>query len=389
MRKITVFGLFILVLFLFSCNFQLPTALEVTGNPNFRFAAKKDIGETFANMVPQIGNEYQLIKCVNTITRTYIIRSELLEEGFTLPDKFPSNLNDDFTTKDDERIGGRDLTIKINFDTVLSGFSLKPVNAQVFIYGDTTNQQLVDILAVKINIDASDDNYDNEYTRINKMKSGINDIRDDENNMISTVTSLPGSSVTNIPLPLGKNDLYVEFEVYVPAGATVNQDWFDGNIHTEILIWVPLEFIASGETEGVLDEEAAVIKIPPGLLFPAGQDLFGRSAKDDANPVDEFIDSLELSIILNQNPFEDRNLIIWSGSNYEERTIEIHNIFKGNAFSFAIDEETMTKINNPDNHPFVPNFRIEYETGEDLAIPWEIKSTEFVFKAKINYRKEF
>ena len=391
MRKIIVFlVLLVSVPVIFSCGYQLPKALEVHGTADFRFSAKKDIGDTFADMVPDIGSEYQLIKCINTVTRTYIIRGELLEESYVLEDNIP-NVDLNFPIEEDKVIGERDLTISVNFDSVLSGFSLKPVIASVFIYGDSDNQRLIDILAVKIDIEPTNDEHDEykkEYTRINKSRSGITDSLN--NNNECSLTSLPGLSNAFIVLPLSKDDIKIDFKVYVPEGSTINPTWFGGKIFTEILVWVPLEFVA-GENEDDDEDNVTRITIPPGLLFSEGQDLFGRSSSEAANPVGDYIESLELSIMLNQNPFEHRNLIIWSGpdSDYKNRNIEIHNMLKGKAFSFPIDEERMAEINNPDKYPFVPNFRIEYEPGEELKIPWEIKSTEFVFKAKIKYRTEF
>jgi len=364
MRKIAVFlGFSIFFLVYSACDYQIPTALEVHGNPTLTFAALKDIGEMFEDMVTISETNYDLVSCINTKIRTYIIHKEV---DFTPIWNLPAGTT--IAPPGGIPIGDNNVDISVDFSGVLDSFSLKPVIARVFVNG---NADLVNALSVNIVVD--NDTAHGSVTGVNKNRSGVF-------GSTYTGTSLPGSTNTNIILPLGSATLRVDFEVFIPEGTPVQSTWFNGTISTEILVWIPLEFAATSDAE---------IIIPEGLLFSQDQDLFGRGTKDDTNVISDYVESLELSVKLNQNPFIGKKLIIWSGEDFANRNIEISNILKGNAFSFPIDEEDMEKINMPENHPFTPNFKIIYEDGDILTIPWEFRSTEFVFKAKVKYRLEF
>ena len=364
MRKIIVF-LVLLTVFavFFSCNFQLPTALEVFGNSELKFSAQKDIGEMLEDKLEM--SDFDLITCVNTDTRTHIFRKNI-SDNFELSQKKPgqSDMTSEGEIISDIELDTNTITISLDFSKVLPNFELKPVKARLYIHGSN----LSDVIEVDIN---------NSSFNFNKESVSFN-------NGLFTGTSLPGSQRDELTLTLNDVEQTIPFSVIIPAGAIVDPDWFDQPLKADFLIWLPLEFIA-------ISDDAQIV-FPDNFLF-SGDDLFGRGKPDDSNPTSDYIESLELSINLKQNAFKGRELVVWSQPGLTKpdfnEDIIIRQTLTGNAFVIPIDSETMEKINNPVNFPFSPQFLFEYEENEELIIPREFVSTEFVFKAKVNYRKEF
>ena len=364
--SIVVFAVF------FSCNFnnfKLPTALEVYGNPELTFSAKKDIGEMLED---QLGDtEFELITCTNTATRTHIFRKSIFNDDFNLSGHKPHDLEGQDTLAEDITLDENHVKISLDFSTVLKNFELKPVKARLYIYDSNLNE------VIKIKITGTDPDFSNfDDFKFNKESVSFN------NNMFAG-TRLPGIEKDEITLKLNKEEQTIEFTVKILAGSDVNSAWFSQPLKADLLIWLPLEFIATDDAQ---------IFFPDDFLFSGG-DLFNRENQGDSNPISDFIESLELSINLKENAFKGRELIIWSGpkeSNYSDPgNIVIKHVLEGNAFVIPFDRETMGLINDPDNWPFSPKFLFEYEKDEELIIPREFVSTEFVFKAKVHYRMKF
>jgi len=370
MRKIANFLVSVIVFVVFfSCNFndyKLPTALEIYGNPELTFSAKKDIGALLEEQLEN--NDFDLITCTNTSIRTHIFSQSIFTDGFNLskPSYFPED--GIATINADYPIDANDITIKIDFSEVLPGFELKPVKARLYIYGSNLNEK------IKIEITGEDFNF-NPFD-FNKESVSFN------NNMFSG-TGLPGRKGDELTLTLS-GEQTIHFSVIIPEHTEVDSALFKETLKADLLIWLPLEFVASPGDAQIL--------FPEGFLFSGG-DLFGRGKPDDSNPISDFIESLELSINLKENAFKGRELIIWSQPGLTEldpdKDIIIRRTLTENAFIIPFDSETMKKINDPANYPFSPRFLFEYEKDEELIIPREFVSTEFVFKAKVNFRKEF
>lgn len=366
---------FILAVFtsiLFSCDFQLPTALEIRGNPELKFTAKMDIGAAFADLIDLSGNIVaDVYECRGVETRTYMLRQTFDDSGMTFP---PGSGT--FPVSPDYDLGTNTANVSVNFDGIINDFTLQPAIARVFVDG---NPELLSRLIVDITVTYSVGGVPKtfQYSEFNVGPSGV------LSSIISGAysgTSLPGNPDTNIPLPLDAVGLQIEFKVSLRAD-TYNLDWFNEGLSSEILVWVPLVFTANSDT--------AKIDIPSGTLFPDGDDLFGRDS-DDSNPLSDFIESLELSIVLKKNPFDGGELVITSdGDGTPSGLIEIKHRMTGNAFSFPIDEKTMKKLNDPSTIPFAPNFTIKYKKNDRLVFPWDLSSTSIIFKAKINHRMEF
>jgi len=373
MRKIAIFLVLLLTIsVIFSCGFQLPKALEVHGNPDLTFSANKDIGEMLQGKLDS--TEFELITCTNTNTRTYIFRQNILGDDFNLaehkPDDMPLDLLDQGEIpKDIELFPSGFITIKIDFDEVLPDFKLKPAKARLYLYGSNLCN------VIKVDIEGDDFNF---------SPFDFNTESVSFNNKIYTGTNLPGSKRGELTLTLSSEEQTMDFSVIIPKDSFVDIKWFDQPLKAELLIWLPLEFVASSDH--------AQIVFPNDFLFSDG-DLFGREDPDDSNPIGDYVESLELSINLKQNAFKGRELIIWSQHGLKipdlDKDIVIRHTLKGNAFVIPISSDTMEKINDPANYPFNPQFLFKYEENEELIIPREFISSEFVFKAKVKYRMEF
>jgi len=361
MRRLSGFLCFsVIILVLFSCDFQIPSAVELKGNPALVFAAKTDIGEMLQEKLDNVSG-FELITCTNTNLRTYILRRDLTS-SINLSGKNPGIIGQGPVPPAGVDIYTNHVDISVNFIDVLPEFELKPVRARLYIHGSNLTS------VIKVNINSAAFNFNTEVINIsNNRYSG---------------TNLPGNAKSEILIPLSDAISTIYFSIFIPGGETVNAAWFDESLKAELLIWLPLEF------EAISDD--AQIVFPDDFLFSGG-DLFGREEPDDSNPISDYVESLELSINLKQNAFKGRELIVWSGTGnyFDPGNIVIKHVLTGNAFVIPIDSETMELINDPANHPFSPKFLFEYKTDEELKIPREFVSTEFVFKAKLSYRIEF
>jgi len=98
----------------------------------------------------------------------------------------------------------------------------------------------------------------------------------------------------------------------------------------------------------------------------------------------DIIQSLNLEIKFDINPFKKSTLIITSGD-----IKLINKLEDNNSFPFIVSEEDMKKINDPKNWPFAPNFEMKFTKGDTLTLPNKFNVTEFIFNAKIKYRVDF
>ena len=353
-------ALFSLVFVISSCGLEIPTAVEVRGNPNVKFSAKRDFGEIFSSLF----NDADLIPCTNTQIKTVLIRKEICSN---LDISSMAPFSGSGPAGSDIELYQNTINLFLDMDDILQGFSVKPVIAQLFIYGS----EIVSVASIGIKQDG-----ESTYSYINPNRQMIPSI-----GSVYTGTSLPGDVSTNIILPIDTGDLNIDVLIQVTSEKVINSDWFNNTVNALILVWAPFEFIAG--------DSGAVLEIPRGSLFPGDRDLFGRTIDENSIVYGNFgnyINKLELEIVLNNNPFQDREMVFWSGS---ARQVQTNNVLKGNKFNLLFDEETMVKINDLDNYPFIPNFEILFNPGETLSFPHDFRATEFFFKAGINIRVGF
>jgi len=404
MKKRVVFLVLLLLgLIFFACEFNIPSAIEFKWSPNIDFVQAIPVGEKFTSIFADEVKKKQdnsqvedmiILSCENTEIYTDVIYMELFNEILELdPDepelpKFPNNeLEEIFEdlVKDESFILDKDRNLINKFDepmnvpfssigALFEGFEFTGHDIKLYVSGGS----IVDRVKIDIRFDTMEDDLtvdstDDKYFGLdpNKEESGI------ENWKINGYTEIePPSTGIVLDLPLNGKDIDVYFRVYIPAGETLFlDDLTDGNIKVEIVVWLPFAFEAK--------EEEATISFPNDVLFDSEKDLFGRKKPGEDNMMVNIIQSLNLEIKFDENPFHESTLIV------DSKGIEIVNELKDdNTFPFIVSENDMKKINAPENWPFTPNFKMKYEQGKVLRFPREFNTTEFIFSAKMKYRMD-
>jgi hypothetical protein len=168
-------------------------------------------------------------------------------------------------------------------------------------------------------------------------------------------------------------DLEIGYRVFLEAGTVIDPDWLDTehDITVEIVIWLPLEFKAKGDKK-VNGQEGAEITLP---------DLGGVGGFIASLTNSGYIDRLDLTIELNENPFPGGTLIIRNDS-----IKDITNPLTGNNLVIKLDTDTIEQINAVSS--FEPEFSIFMKNGDDLKIPKELRIMTVTMDAGVNHTIE-
>jgi len=352
MKKLHVFTVFFLFPFLFACEF--PTAIELRGTPELRFSAKMDIGGMLAKQLEE-NLITGLVRCVNTSNLAYIFHQDLFEQTLTLSG-LPSD-GSQLPSAMDMYTGSNSIStgIPTDLDNLLKGFTFHNSKAYLFISGT----DVIKKLSIGITINGDETTYkitDNNPSNSETWGNGY------------TGSAAPYSRYP-IPLPLNGSSVSVTYRVFAEAGETFfSTDFDNAKIKVELVIWLPLEFIAG--------PNGAEMEFP--LDFLEGGDLFGRESPDAENFAADIIESLTMTIKLNTNPFLEKELVIQNGPN-----IEIRELINNNSLNIVFDEKNMALINDPANFPFAPKIKVVFRNGETLKIPRVFNITELILSAKI------
>jgi len=366
MKKLRVFPVIFLFPLLFACEF--PSAIELRGTPELRISAQMDIGGMLVQLLEENLNSIDgLARCVNTSNLAYIFyKDDLIDDNPTL--SLPSFTYDIKLPASISLYSGSTPSIPIDIptdlDSLLKGFIFHNSKAYLYISG---TENVIKKLSLGVSINSGQEkkidikgNHPSNYKTLGGEY---------------TEQTVPSGGYL-IELPLDGNDVSVGYTVYAKAGETFSSDDFDDvNIKVELVIWLPLEFIAGSD--------GAEIAFPLDS-FLGGKDLFGRESPDAENTVANIIESLSMTIKLDTNPFLGKNLIIQNGPN-----IKIEEKILTNSLNIVFDEENMALINDPANFPFAPTIKIVFHNGETLKIPRVFNTTELILSAKIKVTIEF
>ena len=404
----------ILMLFVLSaCNpIILPSGIQLKGEAEARFDAKMNLGSMFSDLledaVEDNEDDMSVLHCVNTTAQTYVVYIPLFPsdgqegefkvtyKGITpsLPDfpdlNFDANVfynGTDYTKEyllaSPSYLINPEDPIKLPLSSIgelLEGFEFDRYQTKLYFSGseifnklsiDITINNETTIIQSKEMASSGDITIDNQSSGWNVSWGG--------NTKEYKGTRSPNGGL-EIDVPLDGRDVELDFKVYFPAGTKlVLEDFKEGFINIEFVIWLPLIFKAV--------EDGATIRLPDGALFSASKDLFGRKNNEEAGII-QYIEKLSLNIEFDKNPFKGSELVVVSQAELGER-IEIKRRLTGNSLSFAISEENLEKINKPENWPFIPNFTMVYAQGAILTLPREFKTKSFVFNAQINQKYLF
>jgi len=350
------------VLLLLACNLQMPNAVQIKGSPDFRFAAKFDMGDYLAgffNDFKEDKDEVKLLDCEKTGVVTYLVYMKLFNEALPL-----DNLTDkgmtagvDFVVPEDIPLTTGKLDVpSLDFGDFLDGFTFNQgsITSRIYVSGSP----IVNCLSVKLTIKGS-------AATLAKASqaSGL------DGKTTYDKAALPENG-TQIDLPFDGNEVPIDYTILIGKGETIKKEWTNApSVFVEIAVWLPFEFTAN--------KDKAELKLPDDL-FSEG-DLFGRENSDSGNTLTEMLESLNFAIKMNTNPFTGASLIV------ESKGIQIINSISGASLGFAINEQNMKAINSAENFPFAPQLKLVFNKGGMLSFPRNFIITEITFKAKLNH----
>jgi len=380
----------------FSCDFSIPTAIEIRGNPSIRFAETVEIGKMFTDLLKDAINKDEkltIIPCNRTEVVTYLIHAELLNQPFNSVGNeeefnyFKAHFPDMTLIFSDIGLplGGEKkliynteepLIVPLSeLGSILNGFNFYDYKVKLYFSGSSglIEKSKLNMTIYKVPADAhGKEDYIELHTEANiTVGNEHSNIETWKTNGYNGVSCPTGG--IDIDVPLTGNDMAISFEVFFHGDTVLHLSDFEaGNINVEVVVWLPFKFKAGAE--------GANLSFPEGAFFSSEDDLFGRKAAGDDSLITDVIESLSVAVKFQNSPFNGAKLGISS------KGINIINPIENDTISFSITEDDMKKINNPDNYPFAPNLKIVFAADEIVSFPRIFNATEFAFNAKIRYR---
>jgi hypothetical protein len=419
MKKIVVLlPVVFAVLIIFACT--LPTYIEIKGTPEVTFPSVSDFGEKFAEIMREkistgnladsdsdINDQFKILECpdVESKIMTFsIYRSiigsgqddylnsalrdlwnnsiplgtpeELIPDSITLPvGDIP--LLDNMSDKYPVSIGME------KFKEFTEGFTFSMLESGVFSDGTA----IIDHLVVKIYL--VDDDGNTLTTTIMNEKTGLSGF-DTEGWETCPWNEIPdhGDEIDGVDDKMNAlEDINLRYEVFLKGGTEFEKAWIgNSQIRSELIIWFPFAFIAG--------PDGANFNIPDIFVSEEDKDndkkkdIFGREedkTDDLTNELVESITSLELVITMNVNPFKNGTMYVES---WKDSTLQVGMRFDLGEYTFNMKftDDNLKAIN--ETIPFIPEIRVHFDPGEELVIPHVFKTTEFFFKARIDYKKK-
>ncbi|MDR0444163.1 MAG: hypothetical protein LBH44_12240 [Treponema sp.] len=372
MKKICSFlAVFVMLSAVFACT--LPGNVQIKGTPEVTYPSKSDLIEMFGLGEDLVSGEGMISEKSNAETLTYLIHIELFNEVIKI-DKIDGNSTSHGTnqlkmTADTELSKDKNecsIDLAELFDT-LEGFEFEKVMSRLYLSCSETDMTL----DIELKFDA-------------KLTSEIiKDIEPNESivnrNNWKNWKALPvdGEEIDLTEQMNSNGNITFNYYAYIPENKVISENFIvsEQSIMAELIIWLEMKFIAK--------EDPSNVKFPEDMFGTS--DLFGRKSGEDS--MSDMVRELEFRMVLNKNPFTGRTLYVEDKKKSDE--LKFQNPIAGNSLSFMFNEAAMKKINKPENIPFIPKIRIQYEKGKILRIPQDFKVTEMYFKAKIDYTQEF
>jgi hypothetical protein len=352
---------FALFLLLMSCNFQIPSAVQIKGSPDFKFSAKFDIGKNLKEFFNESdfakdNDDIKLLDCVNTGDVTYLVYMTLYNDALDLSG-LPNTGSSFITPNRVNLVQNKSIDVPaMDFNSSFDGFSFDDgvIKSNLYISGSP----IMNCLSVELKINGE------TQTRKSNHASGI-----DSSKTIYDGNGLPAGGAS-VELPFNGEEVTINYSIFIAAGEEVKTEWLNASdVLIELAVWLPFVFTAKND--------GAELKLPEDL-FPEG-DLFGREKSGDDNSLTEMLESINFAMKMNKNPFTGAALIVKS------REIEIIDQMKGDSLGFLIDEKTMKAINSADNFPFSPQLKLVFNKGGKVSFPRDLTITEISFSAKLNH----
>jgi len=385
-KKASVIIIALTALAVFACT--IPSAFEIKGSQSAKFSANMDFSEMFSGSVLDSFNSddenFKILSCANSKYMTFIIYLPLFDEVIdsALDDAVYGLLPSDGIYKisgDKQMASGSSSAVSLGgTEDYLAGFDFNSVKSQLYISGS----DIAEYLSITIGIDGDSFSIKKSggfvFTGSGFDEEKWKNFSDEEWEALSD----PNKGGKEIDLTKAmKNSAALAFDynvimedgMEIPIGITGNEN----SIKAELVIWLPMEFIASAEDGGVL--------IFPNDFMGGENDLFFREeAGTGDDSITKIIKKLNIDIEMNKSPFDGALLVINSTGG-----LEITNELSGGSISFGISEENMAKLNEPEYFPFIPKFNIYFKKDEIMAIPRDFRITYICLNADFEYAYYF
>jgi len=364
MKKLFFFFTLLLILFFISaCNWQVPSKIQIKGNPSLKFSLGMDFSEMFKEMMNDAfntnDNTVVIQNCVNAPNyMTFLIHVDLCNQEIDLSEITGSgNQSGSISIPPKTNlIPPQKTKLPVNnFKKNLEGFKFDAENikSSLFVGGSS----IVDKLTINVFMDSHSEVI-NGFT--NPKTGGI-----DLKNRIYYGTEIPvgGRDFSEIVRPSleNHNEMEINLSVDLKAGIVDTADLREPNLKVELVIWLPLVFKA---------DDNAAIKLPG---FDGMGEFINSLTKSG------MIEYLKLDIGLNENPFKNGKFVIQNPKDgYEIIKLGM----TGNAIGFVLKEENVKYFND---NTFIPDFKISFAQNATLGIPKTLKLMSVSMDARINH----
>ncbi|MDR0502476.1 MAG: hypothetical protein LBH16_04065 [Treponema sp.] len=366
----------------------LPSSVEITGSPNVKFSANMDLSSVFSDSITGAFNNdsdgFLMLPCANTRHLTFVIYLPLFEETLegALDDALSGLLPEGsvyIISGDKEMAGGSSSSVNLGgMDDYLAGFSFNNVKSHLYISGS----DIAEFLSITLDIGGTS----HTIKRSNGFifgESGFSEeewasFSDDEWDALAAPQN-SGIRIDLTELLRDSGNLIFDYDVILEDGSEIPADLLiqSSNIKAELVIWLPLEFAASGDDGGVF-------ALPNDFLGGSGDLFFRTGPVNNGDAITEIIKKLKIKIEMNESPFNGAALIINSTGGFE-----ITNVLRGNSIEFEIDEENMARLNEREYFPFSPVMNIHFAKDQIMAIPRNFRITYLCFEASFDYTHHF
>jgi hypothetical protein len=252
------------------------------------------------------------------------------------------------------------------------GFEFKDIPSKLYVSG--SNDDLLKMLKIE-------------------LYNGTDPVADIPNSTITTIDTIPSNLAGNLSadadqpdylgltLPAGGNVIDIErvinskkgvqlkYDISLQGGqpGTVTSAMLNAEITVELLIWLPLKFIAN-------NDKGAMIKFPG--MFEADKDLFGRSSQEDS--MFNMMSRIRVEIGMNSDAFKDGIMEMVDNSYVIQCPLE------SKAIVLDLGMDDVGYINR--NYPFSPEIGIWFGNGTGPTIPRGLGVMSLGFDADIKYK---
>jgi len=359
------------VLFIFSCDMQVPSAVEIKGSPSLKFSADMDFSDIFSDVMKESfdsGSEnYMVVQdCINVPNiKTFLVYKEIINMKPDFPSEYmignsyivPTGGIKLRSSDEDEPV-----TLPLqNFGNLLEGFKFdeSKIKSSLFVGGT----DIVDKMEIELTFDSASVTIEG-FT--DPKTSGVNKNSD---TFSATVMPSGGKSVDISSHLVNQNDLVIKTAITLPANTYEASLLNDPLVVIELVVWIPLVLVADGDVS--LDGEKGAALNLPNL---AGIGSF-------ISEIPDMIKSLQFDIVMNRNPFSGGLMVIKSDTLNKKTPVT------GNSLKFAFTESDVKTI--ADSDPFEPEFSIFLKNGSNMEIPKDFKIMTISLEAKIDHTIDF